>query len=100
MIDDRIISALGKQWHVEVSFTIEYNQFNLSFYSQHFCCARCAQPFYGTKHFENKGLAYCESDYHFLFGSTCFICNDILTEGGKYFYSNRLSLQFNYDILI
>ncbi|CAF4313575.1 unnamed protein product, partial [Rotaria sordida] len=29
----------------------------------HFCCARCAQPFYGSKHFENKGLAYC-----FFFG--------------------------------
>ncbi|CAF2110727.1 unnamed protein product [Rotaria magnacalcarata] len=60
----RVISALGKQWHVE-----------------HFCCARCAQPFYGSKHFENKGLAYCESDYHFLFGSTCFICNCVITEG-------------------
>ncbi|CAF3145155.1 unnamed protein product [Rotaria socialis] len=64
LIDNRVISALGKQWHVE-----------------HFCCARCAQPFYGSKHFENKGLAYCESDYHFLFGSTCFICNCVITEG-------------------
>ncbi|CAF2774260.1 unnamed protein product [Rotaria sp. Silwood2] len=64
LIDDRVISALGKQWHVE-----------------HFCCARCAQPFYGSKHFENKGLAYCELDYHFLYGSTCFICNCIITEG-------------------
>jgi hypothetical protein len=50
---------------------------------QHFCCARCAQPFYGSKHFENKGLAYCESDYHFLFGSLCFICNSTITESGK-----------------
>ncbi len=50
---------------------------------KHFCCARCGQPFLGSKHFENKGLAYCEMDYHFLFGSTCFICNRILTEGGK-----------------
>ncbi|CAF1108964.1 unnamed protein product [Adineta steineri] len=64
LIDDRVISALGKQWHVE-----------------HFCCARCGQPFYGSKHFENKGLAYCESDYHFLFGSLCFVCNTLITEG-------------------
>ncbi|CAF0829431.1 unnamed protein product [Adineta ricciae] len=66
LIDDRVISALGKQWHVE-----------------HFCCARCGQPFYGSKHFENKGLPYCEADYHFLFGSSCFICNTLLTDGGK-----------------
>ena len=53
------------------------------FVFQHFCCARCAQPFRGSKHFENKGLAYCETDYHFLFGSSCFICNRTITEGGK-----------------
>ncbi|CAF4772763.1 unnamed protein product [Rotaria sp. Silwood1] len=64
LIDDRVVSALGKQWHVE-----------------HFCCARCAQPFHGSKHYENNGLAYCEIDYHILFGSTCFICNRIITEG-------------------
>ncbi|CAF3159464.1 unnamed protein product [Rotaria sp. Silwood2] len=64
LIDDRVVSALGKQWHVE-----------------HFCCARCAQPFHGSKHYENNGLAYCEMDYHILFGSTCFICNRIITEG-------------------
>ena len=50
---------------------------------QHFCCARCSQPFRGSKHFEDKGLAYCETDYHFLFGSTCFICNRTITEGGN-----------------
>ncbi|CAF1266367.1 unnamed protein product [Adineta steineri] len=64
LIDDRVVSALGKQWHVE-----------------HFCCARCAQPFLGNKHFEHKGLAYCEADYHFLFGSACFICNRTITNG-------------------
>jgi len=30
---------------------------------------------------KKKGLAYCETDYHFLFGSTCFTCNSIITEG-------------------
>jgi len=64
VIDDRVVNALGKQWHVE-----------------HFSCARCAQPFRGSKHFEHRGLAYCEMDYHFLFGSTCFYCNRIITEG-------------------
>ncbi|CAF3995052.1 unnamed protein product [Rotaria sordida] len=64
LIDGRVVSALGKQWHVE-----------------HFCCARCGQPFCGSKHYENNGLAYCEIDYHILFGSTCFICNRIITNG-------------------
>ncbi|UJR09881.1 hypothetical protein I4U23_014103 [Adineta vaga] len=64
LIDDRVVSALGKQWHVE-----------------HFCCARCGQPFLGSKHFEYKGLAYCETDYHFLFGSSCCICNRTLPNG-------------------
>ncbi|CAF0900674.1 unnamed protein product [Adineta ricciae] len=64
LIDDRVVSALGKQWHVE-----------------HFCCARCGQAFLGNKHFEHKGLAYCETDYHFLFGSACFICSRVLVDG-------------------
>ncbi|CAF3448414.1 unnamed protein product [Rotaria socialis] len=71
LIDARVISALGKQWHVE-----------------HFCCTRCAQPFYGSKHYENNGLAYCETDYHILFGSTCFICNRIIS-GGVYTACNK-----------
>lgn len=50
---------------------------------QHFCCARCAQPFLGSKHFEHKGAAYCETDYHLLIGSTCCICNRTLPDGGK-----------------
>ncbi len=31
---------------------------------QHFVCARCEKPFLGTRHYEKKGLAYCETHYH------------------------------------
>ncbi len=31
---------------------------------QHFVCARCEKPFLGTRHYEKKGLAYCEMHYH------------------------------------
>ena len=31
---------------------------------QHFVCAKCEKPFLGTRHYEKKGLAYCETHYH------------------------------------
>ena len=31
---------------------------------QHFVCAKCEKPFLGTRHYEKKGLAYCEIHYH------------------------------------
>ncbi|CAF0739231.1 unnamed protein product [Didymodactylos carnosus] len=61
-IEDRVINALGKQWHVE-----------------HFACGRCEKPFLGSKHYEKNGIAYCETDYHHLFGNTCFVCNTIIS---------------------
>ena len=30
---------------------------------QHFVCAYCEEAFEGRKHFEKKGLAYCERDF-------------------------------------
>jgi len=27
-------------------------------------CAKCEKPFLGTRHYEKKGLAYCETHYH------------------------------------
>ena len=46
-IEERVVNALGKQWHVD-----------------HFVCAKCEKPFLGTRHYEKKGQAYCETHYH------------------------------------
>ena len=62
---ERIVYALGKTWHVE-----------------HFACAKCEIPFNGTKHFEKRGLAYCEAHYNQLFGNLCFFCNTIINGDG------------------
>lgn len=62
---ERIVNALGKQWHVE-----------------HFACAKCERPFHGSRHFEKRGLAYCETDYNLLFGDLCFICNKTVSGDG------------------
>ncbi|KAK4326541.1 hypothetical protein Pmani_002944 [Petrolisthes manimaculis] len=60
-IEERVVTALGKHWHVE-----------------HFVCAKCEKPFMGNRHYERKGLAYCETHYHELFGNLCFICNTVI----------------------
>ena len=31
---------------------------------QHFVCAKCEKPFLGHRHYEKKGLAYCQTHYH------------------------------------
>ena len=50
-----LILFLGKHWCVE-----------------HFVCAKCEKPFLGNRHYERKGLAYCETHYHQLFGKFKF----------------------------
>ncbi|GBM02021.1 LIM and senescent cell antigen-like-containing domain protein 1 [Araneus ventricosus] len=65
-IEERVVTALGKNWHVE-----------------HFVCAKCEKPFLGHRHYEKKGLAYCEIHYHQLFGNLCFVCNNVI--GGDVF---------------
>lgn len=62
-IEDRVVTALGKHWHVE-----------------HFVCAFCERPFLGTRHYERKGLAYCETHYHQLFGNLDFITNEVIDD--------------------
>ncbi|KAI6243667.1 UNC-97-like protein [Aphelenchoides fujianensis] len=57
-IEERVITALGKNWHIE-----------------HFVCAVCEKPFMGHKHYERKGLAYCEQHFHLLYGRLCFRCS-------------------------
>jgi len=65
-IEERVVTALGKHWHVE-----------------HFVCAKCEKPFLGHRHYEKRGLAYCETHYHQLFGNLCFVCNQVI--GGDVF---------------
>ena len=65
-IEERVVTALGKHWHVE-----------------HFVCAKCEKPFLGHRHYEKKGLAYCETHYHQLFGNLCFVCNQVISGDGK-----------------
>merc|ERR1712061_255645 len=60
-IEERVVTALGKHWHVE-----------------HFVCAKCEKPFLGNRHYERKGLAYCETHYHQLFGNLCQVCNQVI----------------------
>lgn len=65
-IEERVVTALGKHWHVE-----------------HFVCAKCEKPFWGHRHYEKKNLAYCETHYHQLFGNLCFICNQVISGDGE-----------------
>nr|KAF6495614.1 LIM zinc finger domain containing 2 [Rousettus aegyptiacus] len=65
-IEGRVVNALGKQWHVE-----------------HFVCAKCEKPFLGHRHYEKKGLAYCETHYNQLFGDVCYSCSHVIEGDGK-----------------
>ncbi|KAG7277679.1 hypothetical protein CRUP_024499 [Coryphaenoides rupestris] len=66
-IEGRVVNAMGKQWHVE-----------------HFVCAKCEKPFLGHRHYERKGLAYCETHYNQLFGDVCYHCNRVIEGDGRY----------------
>lgn len=79
-IEERVVTALGKHWHVE-----------------HFVCAKCEKPFLGHRHYEKRGLAYCETHYHQLFGNLCFVCNQVIGGDGKYqiIYTNKIRQIFN-----
>lgn len=41
-------------------------------------CAKCEKPFLGHRHYERKGLAYCETHYNQLFGDVCYHCNRVI----------------------
>ena len=60
-IEGRVVTALGKHWHVE-----------------HFACAKCEKPFLGHSHYERKGLAYCAHHYQQLFGVLCYHCDGVI----------------------
>lgn len=71
-IEERVVTALGKHWHVE-----------------HFVCAKCEKPFLGHRHYEKRGLAYCETHYHQLFGNLCFVCNQVIGGDGEQLVHNH-----------
>ncbi|CAG0881956.1 unnamed protein product [Cyprideis torosa] len=33
----------------------------------------------GNRHYERRGLAYCEFHFHQLFGNICFVCNQVVS---------------------
>ncbi|KHJ98779.1 LIM domain protein [Oesophagostomum dentatum] len=71
-VEERVVTALGKHWHVE-----------------HFVCYVCEKPFLGHRHYERKGLAYCEQHYHKLYGNVCFKCGEAC--GGEVFQALQKS---------
>lgn len=81
-IEERVVTALGKHWHVE-----------------HFVCAKCEKPFLGHRHYEKRGLAYCETHYHQLFGNLCFVCNQVISSDGERFCSRIDCSQSNLLII-
>lgn len=56
------------------ALTLSPNTYN----SQHFVCAKCEKPFLGHRHYEKKGLAYCETHYNQLFGDVCYNCSHVI----------------------
>lgn len=91
-IEERVVTALGKHWHVEVCIINVLKSFNaidsnihfLFLFRQHFVCAKCEKPFLGHRHYEKRGLAYCETHYHQLFGNLCFVCNQVIAGDGVF----------------
>lgn len=76
------MTALGKHFHVD-----------------HFVCARCERPFLGKRHYERKGLAYCEQHYYQMFGHQCFVCQqmikgDVIRALDKYWCVQHFSCAF------
>ncbi|EYC28313.1 hypothetical protein Y032_0008g88 [Ancylostoma ceylanicum] len=71
-VEERVVTALGKHWHVE-----------------HFVCYVCEKPFLGHRHYERKGLAYCEQHYHKLYGNVCYKCGEAC--GGEVFQALQKS---------
>jgi len=61
-IDGPCVNALDKSWHPPC-----------------FVCTECKQPFPNGQFFPKEGLPYCETDFHTLFGVTCFGCNELIT---------------------
>lgn len=75
--------AINNIWSINF-FTFFIHQF------QHFACAKCEKPFFGHRHYEKKGLAYCETHYHQLFGNLCYVCNQVIAgDGNKNKYKAR-----------
>lgn len=46
--------------------TLKTEKMEIRIYLQHFVCNVCEKPFLGHRHYERKGLAYCEGHYHMV----------------------------------
>ncbi|XP_035991599.1 LIM and senescent cell antigen-like-containing domain protein 1 [Fundulus heteroclitus] len=82
-----VVNAMGKQWHVEhlIIVTVRWPPIKVPLplckiivSLQHFVCAKCEKPFLAHRHYERKGLAYCETHYNQLFGDVCYHCNRVI----------------------
>ncbi|KAF5284371.1 hypothetical protein FQR65_LT13588 [Abscondita terminalis] len=62
-IKDKIIKALGVEWHEE-----------------HFVCTVCRSSLCGSSFLEKDGFPYCTKDYYSKFGEKCAGCGEPLTE--------------------
>ena len=53
----------------------------------------------GHRHYEKKGLAYCEMHYHQLFGNLCFVCNQVITGDGWLYLNHYICTGFHARLL-
>ena len=85
-IEERVVTALGNysyiSWHIFMTcwfwLKFDYAYTGKHWCVEHFVCAKCEKPFLGNRHYERKGLAYCETHYHQLFGNLCYVCNQVI----------------------
>lgn len=71
------------QHNTRVSFSLVMEKshclpLSVLFLLQHFVCAKCEKPFLGHRHYEKKGLAYCETHYNQVNSAICAVgaCSD------------------------
>ena len=82
-IDGRVVTALGNYSILDLDSGNSFVKFAFRISGKHWCvehfvCAKCEKPFNGNRHYERKGLAYCETHYHQLFGNLCYVCNQVI----------------------
>ncbi len=58
------MSIVSKLWNGSFLFEGHAHSLCVCVSLQHFVCAKCEKPFLGHRHYERKGLAYCETHYN------------------------------------
>lgn len=61
---------------------------------QHFVCAKCEKPFLGHRHYERKGLAYCETHYNQVWNGQLYNRKVLWLLGLPVFQSSDLWFSF------